>query len=365
MLPHPLPAMADDRASWAFFEALDTARRMQGMALDALGFGPTETPYETIFRTAGASLRRYGTGKEPGPAVVIVPAPIKRPYIWDLAPAASTVRRLLAAGARVFLLEWERTTEPFGLAEYADRLIREALDAAGAERAVLLAHSLGGLFAAVFAALHPERVRGLALLATPLHFAPGVGIFGAMADALPMEALPSSVPGSFLGAASFRAAPETFGWDRFLDLAASLGAPEALTLHLRVERWALDEFPLPGRLLAELATHLARDDAFVRGTLSVGGQLATPSRVTAPLLCVVDPRCRVVPPAAVLPFLEAAGSTDKMLLHYEGDVGVSLQHIGLLVGPQAHARLWPEIARWVERQTESGEVPRPHFDAAA
>jgi polyhydroxyalkanoate synthase len=338
---------------------------MQGMALDAIGLGPVESPYETVFRTAGASLRRYGAGTEPGPAAVIVPAPIKRPYIWDLAPGASAVRRLLAAGAPVFLLEWERTVEPLGLADYADRLIGAALDAAGIDRAVLLAHSLGGLFAAIFAALHPERVRGLALLATPLHFARRVGIFSAMTDMLPAESLPPSVPGSFLGAASLRASPATFGWDRFVDLAASLGAPAALATHLRVERWALDEFPLPGRLLADLAERLVRDDAFVRGTLTVGGRLAAPSQVAAPLLCVVDPRCHVVPPAAVLPFLEAAGSSDKTLLHYHGDVGVSLQHVGLLVGPHAHARLWPQITRWVRRCADAGGAARPRLDAAA
>lgn len=357
--------MSNDPASWAVFEALDSARRMQGMALDVIGLGPVESPYETVFRTAGASLRRYGAGTEPGPVVVIVPAPIKRPYIWDLAPAASAVRRLLAAGAPVFLLEWEQTAEPFGLADYADRLIGAALDAAGIDRAVLLGHSLGGLFAAVFAALHPERTRGLGLLATPLHFERDVGIFSAMADALPAESMPLSVPGSFLGAASLRASPATFGWDRFVDFAASLRAPDALATHLRVERWALDEFPLPGRLLAELAQHLARDDAFVRGTLTVGGRLAAPSAVIAPLLCVVDPRCRVVPPAAMLPFLEAAGSSDKTLLHYDGDVGVSLQHVGLLVGAAAHARLWPQITRWVWRCADSSGAAQARLDAAA
>ena len=357
--------MTSDPASWALFEALDNARRIQGMGFDVLGLGPIEAQYETIFRDPGVSLRRYGSGTEPGPAVVIVPAPIKRPYIWDLAPGASAVRRLLAAGASVHLLDWERTAKPFGLADYADRLIREALDAAGIDRAVLLAHSLGGLFAAVFAALYPERVRGLGLLATPLHFERGVGIFSTMADALPDADLPSSVPGSFLAAASFRAAPATFGLDRLLDLAASLATPEALAMHLRVERWTLDEFPLPGRLVADLAVQLARDDAFVRGTLSVGGRLAAPSQVTAPLLCVVDPRCQVVPPAAVLPFFEAAGSSDKTLLHYDGDVGVSLQHIGPLVGPHAHARLWPEITSWVRRCAVADEAARRRFDAAA
>lgn len=349
-----------DRATWAAFEALDSARRMQGLALDAVGLGPIESPYETVFRTAGAGLRRYGAGR--GPAVVVVPAPIKRPYIWDLAPGASAVRRLLDAGAAVFLLEWERTDEPLGLADYADRLIGAALDAAGIDRAVLLAHSLGGLFTAVFAALHPERVSGVGLLATPLHFARDVGIFSAMADALPAGSIPASVPGSFLGAASLRAAPETFGWERFADLTASLGAPAALATHLRVERWTLDEFPLPGRLLADLAA-LARDDAFVGGTLAVAGRRVAPEQVAAPLVCVVDPRCRVVPPAAVLPFLEMAASSDKTLLHYDGDVGVSLQHVGLLVGPQAHARLWPQITRWALRC--AGDAVHPRFDAAA
>ena len=357
--------MADTLVNWAFFEALDNARRIQGMALDACGLGPEETPYETVFRTDGASLRRYGRGIVPGPAVVIVCAPIKRPYIWDLAPGASAVRRLLGTGVPVFLVEWQPTAAPLGLDAYGDRLIREALDAAGIEQAVLVAHSLGGLFASVFGALHPERVRGLGLLATPLHFERGTGIFAAMAGDLRPEDLPPSVPGSFLSSASFRAEPVTFGWDRMLDFAASLTEPEALRSHLLVERWTLDEFPLPGRLLADLAEHLARDDAFVRGTLIVGGRPAVPAQVTAPLLCVVDPRCRVVPPGAVLPFFEAAGSTDKTLLHYEGDVGVSLQQVGLLVGRHAHERLWPEITRWVRLRVAAEEAGHPHLDAAA
>ena len=72
-----------------------------------------------------------------------------------------------------------------------------------------------------------------------------------------------------------------------------------------------------------------------------------------------------MPPEAVLPFFEATGSTDKTLLHYEGDIGVSLQHVGLLVGPQAHARLWPEIARWVQRCADAGDDAHPRLDAAA
>jgi polyhydroxyalkanoate synthase len=334
---------------WTLYEQLDRLRRQQGALLDALGLGPVEAPYREVFKAPGVSLRRYGGGDESGPLVLIVPAPIKRPYIWDLAPEVSAVRRCLARGARVLLVDWQPAPPQFGLAEYGAHLIRDCLDAAGASRAVLLAHSLGGLLAAIFSALYPERVQGLALLAAPLHFGADTPVFRAMVAGLDADALPDAFPGSFLSAASLAAAPDTFGAARLTDALASFADPAAWRTHLQVERWALDEFALPRRLVAELAIRIVREDRFARGTLRIGRRSAAPSRLAAPLLCVVDPRCRLVPPAAVLPLVEAAGSRDKTVLHYEGDVGVSLQHVGPLVGRRAHALLWPRILDWIER----------------
>jgi polyhydroxyalkanoate synthase len=50
----------------------------------------------------------------------------------------------------------------------------------------------------------------------------------------------------------------------------------------------------------------------------------------------------------MVPFHDAAGSARKLLLHYEGDVGVNLQHEGVLVGRNAHAKLWPAIFSWLQ-----------------
>jgi polyhydroxyalkanoate synthase len=50
-----------------------------------------------------------------------------------------------------------------------------------------------------------------------------------------------------------------------------------------------------------------------------------------------------------MPFVEAAASADKTVLRYEGDVGVALQHLGPLVGRNAHAVLWPQIVAWIAR----------------
>lgn len=345
--------------NWALFEQLDRVRRLQGAVFDAVGLGPVETPYRAVYNAAGVRLRRYGTADGRGPLVLIVPAPIKRPYIWDLAPETSVVRACLAAGARVFLLDWQPAGPEVRLADYAERLILACVEAAGGGPVFLLAHSLGGLFAAIFAVLHPDCVRGLALLASPLHFGAQAGVLGGMVGGLDLDDLPDLVPGSFLSVASLRASPQTFGWDRWADALLSLADPAALRTHLQVERWTLDEFPLPRALVAELATLIVREDRLVRGTLQIDGRSVSPSQLAAPLLCVVDPRCRVVPPEAVLPFYESARSRAKTLLRYEGDVGVSLQHVGPLVGRGAHATLWPEILRWIHLHSALPQGLRP------
>jgi polyhydroxyalkanoate synthase len=334
---------------WTLFEQLDRLRHMQGALLDANGWRPLEAPYRIVHEEPGVALRRYDGGAGRSPVVLIVPAPIKRPYLWDLDPEVSVVRRLLERGLQVCVVEWRPAPADYGLEQYAERLILGCLEATGAARAVLLAHSLGGLLAAILATLHPQRVLGLGLLAAPLHFGADTPVLNAMVAQLEVDALPDSIPGSFLSVASAHAAPSVFGAERLLDAVLSAADPARLRTHLLVERWSLDELALPRRLVAELATQCMREDRFVRGALEIRGRVAAPSRLEAPLVCVMDAGCPLVPPAAMRPFLEAVASRDKTVLAYERDVGVALQHVGPLVGRNAHARLWPKILDWIER----------------
>jgi polyhydroxyalkanoate synthase len=342
----------------ALFAQLDRSRRWLGELLDLSGCGPQETPSRVAFQEPGVTLRSYGDLRTEGPVLLVVPAPIKRAYIWDLLPSVSVVRRCLQGGLRVYLIQWQRPGDPeqgFGLAEYAGRLILDCLRALAVEsrkpQVFLAGHSLGGTLAALFSALHPDQVRGLVLLGAPLHFGRDAGLLGAVLAAAPrvraLNAALGNVPGSFLSTVSFATDPVTFGWWRWMDWLGSLPDPRALQSHLRVERWPLDEMPLARQLFEELCEFLFREDRFVRGTLRVGGGRVAPELVTAPLLSVVDPQCNLAPPQAVLPFLDAVGSTDTRLLEYHGDTGVALRHVGMLVGREAHEHLWPEVIRWV------------------
>jgi poly[(R)-3-hydroxyalkanoate] polymerase subunit PhaC len=349
--------------SWEqVFTAADSLRRAQGEALAALGFGPTECRYSIEASGPSWQLRDYGQS-DGGPSLLIVAAPIKRPYLWDLAPAVSAVRYCRQHGLRVYILEWTLPSclnGAAGLEEYADRAIGEAvgwISATDRGPPCLMGHSLGGTLAAIFAASEPESVCGLVLLGAPLCFQPGVSRFR---DAIVTMAPPSLaameiVPGSLLSQISALAAPETFIWSRSLDAVLSAADPRAWDLHVRVERWALDEVPLSGRLVHEILQWLYREDRFCRGTLRLKGRTAGPSTLRRPVLAVVNTADEIAPPASVIPCINALPGTDVRVLEYPGEIGIGLQHLGILIGPQAYAQVWPEIMSWVRaRSTPSG-----------
>ena len=337
---------------------MDRSRQARGKLLDRAGYGPQETPSTILHAEAGVNLRSYAPEDAEGPPVLLVPAPIKRSYIWDLAPEVSVVRHWLARGYRVYLAEWTPVpdSEDFGLDDYGGRLLaacqRAITDDTGRERLLIVGHSLGGILAAIYSCLHPDRVAATILLESPLHFEERSCCFRPLVQAVPhasqLAATFRQVPGVFLNMMSALAEPQAFQWERMTDRYLSLGNPQALATHMRVERWTHDEFALPGRLFTDIVESLYRRDDFMTGRLDIHGRLIGPASLRAPLVSVVDPRSRVIPWHAVVPFHEAAASRHKLLLRYGGDIGVNLQHVGVLVGSSAHARIWPEIFDWLD-----------------
>ena len=332
---------------------------MAGRALDVAGLGPMEAPFRTVVEAPAVRLRAYQERRAGrAPALLIIPAPIKRAYIWDLLPEVSVIRRFLARGMQVYLLEWlppHAAEDELGLPDYADRLPGAALDAIAAETgratALLAGHSLGGTFAAVFAALHPERVGGLILVDAPLAFgAEGGPLVRAVAGLPDAGALAKRVggpmPGSLLGLLAAASAPADFIMRRWIDQAASLADGHAAAIHARVERWMLDELPLPGRLFADVIEQLYRGDRFAAGRLELDGRRAAPDRLACPVAAVVNEQSSVVPPASLLAGLAKAANQPVRVLRYQGDRGCAIQHVGPLVAPAAHQRLWPEIVDW-------------------
>lgn len=348
------------------FDISDVVRRTQATALDAFGFGPDECAFSVISSGPHWRLHAYG-GRDRGPTLLIVAAPIKRSYIWDITPSVSAVRYCLEHGTRVYLLEWippVRDNRGAGLDEYVGQAIGSSVtkvaDEDGGVQPFLMGHSLGGTLAAIYCSLEPLSTRGLVLLATPLTFEPASSRFR---DGL-VSLLPSTFPengvvaGSLLSQVSAAACPQEFLWSRWTDAALSLSDPSAMDIHARIERWALDEVALPGKLVNQIVQWLYRENRFCRGTLSICGRTVGPSDLRAPTLAIVNIADEIAPLASITPFFQRMLIKDTRVIEHKGEVGVGLQHLAMLAGRQAHSQVWPEIMSWLQAHAPiAGDKP--------
>jgi polyhydroxyalkanoate synthase len=338
----------------AQFAMTDTLRRLQGDAVAAFGLGPSECPYQVIASGPNWRLRDYGDHRTSS-SLLIVAAPIKRPYIWDLTPSVSAIRYCLQRSLHVCLVEWmpaSRHTGNSGLDEYAVAIsdcVTKVSAEAGGSKPFLIGHSLGGTLAAIYGALAPESINGLVLLRAPLCFPPAESRFrDALVALVPPDLSDADpFPGSLLSHMSALASPGTFIWSRLMDAALSVTDHRAMDIHARVERWALDEVPLPGKLVRQIIDWLYRENRFCRGALTVGETLVGPSRVSVPMLAVVNTADDVAPLTSLKPFTDAMPGKNARIIEYPGEVGVCLQHLGILVGRAAFARVWPDILAWL------------------
>ena len=354
------PPSADaklDDLSRAPFGLMDILRRAEGDAFGAFGLDPSECPYRVIASASYWRLRDYGTD-ESSAALLVVAAPIKRPYIWDLSPSASAIRYCLEQGLHVFLLEWLPALRGMGnngLDEYAQAIaecVGKISDSEPLGKPFLIGHSLGGTLAAIYAAVGSDRLRGLVLLGAPLCFEPQTnGFRDALVSLVPPNLSQAEpFPGSLLSHMSALASPATFIWSRLIDAVLSATDQQALDIHARVERWALDEVPLPGKLVHQIIDWLYRENRFFRGELKIGNAGRSFQRL-GPHACSCEYDRRCGPSDSVKPFLDAMPAANARIIDYPGEVGVCLQHLSMLVGRQARAQVWPRIISWLRSQS--------------
>ena len=76
-----------------------------------------------------------------------------------------------------------------------------------------------------------------------------------------------------------------------------------------------------------------------------------PFECLRPHACGCDVADDVAPLASIEPFINALPTKGARIIEYPGELGVCLQHLGILIGRKAHAQVWPEITSWLRTQT--------------
>lgn len=299
-----------------------------------------------IWAEGGSRLLDFG-GE--GPSVLFVPSLVNRAYVLDLTPERSLMRWLPGQGFRTMLLDWGWPGEAernFTLTDYvAGRLERALMAAPGP--VVLAGYCMGGLLALAAALRRPDRVRALALLATPWDFHAGPdGPRRARTAAALVPGLEALMePTGALTVDTIQtlfAMLDPFGIaQKFRAFARLRPESERAALFVALEDWLNDGIPLPAPVARQcMAGWYGRNEP---GRLAwrIAGQVIDPAAWSGPAFAGIPERDRIVPPVSAV---AAAARLREATIHMAAG-----GHIGMVAGAGAEAALWQPFTAWLRR----------------
>jgi polyhydroxyalkanoate synthase len=320
------------------------------------------TPAFEVHRENKWRLLRY-VPRAPGPAfrtpVVLIPSLINRHYVLDLMPGKSFAEWLVAKGHDVYCIDWGTPSDEDRYVDFDDvadraigRAIRVACRTAGAEKAHVLGYCLGGTLAVIHAAVRPEHVASLTLLAAPIAFHDD-GLLSTWTrtknfDVDALVAGAGNVPWQLLQSAFHMLRP-TLNLQKAVTMLDKAWDDEFMDGFLAIETWGSDNVSFPGACYRTYIEELYRADGLLNETFALSGHPVRLRDVRCPVLAVTFEHDSIVPWQSAAIVLDRIGSEDKHRLHLAGG------HVGAVVSKKAAAGLWPALSTfWADR-----EVPAP------
>jgi pimeloyl-ACP methyl ester carboxylesterase len=306
-----------------------------------------------FWREGTARLLDYGGTGTP---VLFVPSLINRWTVLDLMAGHSMLRWLAGQGVHPQLLDWGEPEPAFTLTDHiAGRLVR-AMEAAkrltGGGRIVLAGYCMGGTFATAAAALRPDLVNGLALLAAPWDFHAGDierlhKLTATCALLEPMLRDAATVPVDVLQMLFALDDPMAVA-EKFRRFGRVEQDSDAARVFVALEDWLNDGVPLSGATARECLRDWYRDNLPMRGEWRVAGLAIDPASIQVPAFVAVPRRDRIVPPESALPLARLLPRATLL----EPESG----HVGMTAGRSARTVLWEPLRDWLG--TIDGEAKR-------
>ncbi len=363
MTPFPDPVTATiDLQRQVMEETLDFGRKAEELPdrlreIDHANLG--QTPHEVVYEENKLELLHYEPLVEEDERhsipFLFVYALINRPYILDLQPDKSVIRRFLEHGFDVYLINWN---EPSVLDRqlslhhyvnvYMDNCVNIVRKRSEREAVNLFGYCMGGTMSAMYAALHAEKVRNLVLLATGLQFDGRAGVLEMWADDYDPEAIVETfgnVPAEFLAAGFADMNPINNYMTKYVQLYRKLDNEGFVENFGRMERWLREGVDIAGKTYVQFIGDIYQDNKLYENEFMLNGTHVDIQNINMPVLQVVGEFDNLIPPTASKPFNNVIASDDTEIMEFPSG------HVGLAVSDKAHANLWPQVCKWLERRS--------------
>ena len=340
---------AVDQEAWARFRDLSDGIS----AYQKHGYCRNVSDVPAVWEAGCTRLQDFGAVAEaPRRAdlkpLLVVPSLVNRAYILDLSQRRSFMRYLVGRGFRPFLVDWGRPgplEQTYGLDDYIDGTLNDILTWLGARYGPMpvLGYCMGGVLAMGLAALRPDLVSALVLMATPWDFhADNPTQFEIAAAFFPMlpavlhiwGELPVEVLQALFASVDVFQIGRKFR--RFADMPPRSAAARDF---VATEDWLNDGIPLTRRVAVDIMQGWYVQNLPGRGRWRVGKQAVRPEEIGQSALIIVPRNDRIVPPGTALALGERLENATVMT--------PKAGHIGMVVGRRARAEVWAPIADWL------------------
>lgn len=317
------------------------------------------SPKELIYSRDTARLYHYDAMVDEiyRVPILIVMSPVAKGYILDLAKGQSFVEYFLSKGHDVYMLDWHAPRadqSKLGLADYVQELVgdcvNKVVEDSGEPDVTLVGYCFGGLLSVCYAALNPDSpVKNLACFTTPIN-SDGMTLHQrwVRSDSFDIDMLIDelgNIPTELINASMQALRPLQRNANQ-LSLLNNVQNDEFVKAHMRFERWASDQIPLPGALAKDWTNSFLKDNLLVKNELELAGERVDFSNIKIPFLHVAASFDHIIPEGASKDLINLVSSEDKEEIVVRGG------HVSLVAGGNAMFRLWPKLDEWVSERAE-------------
>lgn len=280
---------------------------------------------------------------------------MNRQTVLDIEPERSLIRKLLAEGLDLYIMDWgypTRQHQYLTMEDYIDGYFNDAVDFLrrkhGIEKINLLSICQSGTFSMIYSARNPEKVNSLVTFVAPYDFSNNECMLYQWTKDIDVDAMVDSMgimKGDLLDQ-GFGMLKPSMNISKYIGILNSLDNREKLLSFLRMEKWKTDLPNLPGELFRKYIKDLFRDNKLIKGELELGGEIVDLKNMTAPFLNVYATHDTIIPNSSTLPIMDKIGSKVKEAYPFPGG------HIGVFVGSRSQKELGPAVADFVKKHSK-------------
>ena len=329
------------------------------------GISVGTTPSEIIYSENKMRLLHYlPTVKKQHPVpVFIVYAFVNRYYIMDLQPDKSVVKRLLDEGFDTYIVDWGYPSgddRHLTLNDYVNGYLSNSVDRimeiSGSDRVTLVGVCHGGVLSLIYSVLHPEKVKNLVVLNTPVNFETDKSLLNTWSKSMDVDRLVDYygiVSGELMNIGYFFVDPLRNMIDLYSgvydrvdcepdDTKCRRQDGERIRTFFRMIRWGSDNPGQAGEAYRQFIKDCYQKNLLIKNEMEIDGQRINLKNITIPLLNIMAKYDNFIPNESSIPLNDAVSSADKTMAIFPTG------HIGIFVGYESQKDVCPMITGWLK-----------------